>query len=135
MNGSRPCAARLSTSPYTYDRKFCPLSETGFKFFTFICDVSSGSISWELDELDITIFDFELLDPKRRESHGSTSEFDYHHVIHFAENINNDTYAMRSSLTIFPYNHSLSQFPVVCSTECGEQLFVSSEILYRVAGE
>jgi hypothetical protein len=91
-------------------------------------------MSWEVNELDRTIFNFEILDPERRESRGSTSEFEYHLLIHFAENINDDIYAMRSSLTIFPYNRNLSQFPVVCSTGCGEQLIDSSEI-YRVAGE
>jgi hypothetical protein len=135
MNGSHPCPVMLTTSPYSYDGKFCPLSETGFKFFTFICDVSSGSISWELDDLDRTIYDFESLDPKRRERRGSTSKFKYHIVIHLTENnIDDDIHAMRSSLTIFPYNHNLSQFPVVCSTECGGQLTGKSEI-YRVAGE
>ena len=126
MNGSYPCI-RLTTSPHNYYERFCPLS--GFNFFTFICDVNSRYISWEFSNLDLTFFGYEA----KREYRSQTVDFEYHLVLHISENLRDDIYAMRSSLTIFPYNYSLTQFPVACSTHCGGHTVTESKT-YRVAG-
>ena len=129
VNGSYPCI-KLTTSPYSIYDKFCPLSEIGFNFFTFICDVNSRYVAWEFGGLLRTFIGHE----KTREYRNYTSEFEYHLVRHISENLIDDIYTMRSSLTIFPYNYSFIQFPVVCSTHCGGQP-VSTSKVYKVAGE
>ena len=124
------CLMPLWTSPPSYSEKLCP---SEFNFYTFVCDASSQYISWNFNntEIEKTYFGNRSISYLEREYRGHTGDYDYHIALSLSESRTDGNFAMRSTLTIHAYN--LTQFPVSCSTHCGQRMSNQSAV-YRVAG-
>ena len=123
--------ASITTSPPSYSEKLCA-SESNV--YTFICDIRGAYISWNFGNADHNIQATYFgggNDPKR-EYHGRTDDYEYHFALLFSEQLPDNNFTMRSSLTIHPYN--LTQFPVTCSTHHGQNVDAKSKS-YSVAGQ
>lgn len=118
------------TSPPSYSGKICP---SDF-FYTFVCDASGQYIRWtfnnEIEKTyygDANIFYLQV----EREDRNYTPYYDYHFALPLSLNLIDGNFSMRSTLTIQP--HNLTEFPVECSTHCG-QMMTTESIVYTVAG-
>jgi hypothetical protein len=122
---------RLTTAPPSYSEILCP---SDF-FYTFVCDASSSSyISWNFNnELEKTYYgnSTNILNLER-EDRDCTPYYDYHFAVPLSQHLSGDNFAMRSTLTI--HAHNLTQFPVECSTRCGQNMTTKSVVYYRRAG-
>lgn len=126
------CLKPLMTSPPSYSENLICPSE--LNFYTFVCDASSQYISWNFNsEIEKTYFGNSSIFFYKREYRGHTRDYDFHIALPLSEGHANDVdnFTMRSTLTI--HAHNLTQFPVNCSTHCGQERKNQSAV-YRVAG-